>query len=102
MANTIQLKRSSVASKVPTTAQLSLGELALNTFDGKLYTKRDQNGTAAIVDLSISDSPIVETSQTISSDQTIQTGFNAASFGNVEIANGITVEIPNNSTWGIY
>ncbi len=46
----IKLKRSSVAAKVPTTADLDLGELALNTNDGKLYTKKD-NGTAAIVEI---------------------------------------------------
>jgi hypothetical protein len=51
MANTFRLKRSSVASKVPTTGDLQLGELALNTYDGKLYTKKD-NGTASIVELS--------------------------------------------------
>lgn len=50
MANTFRLKRSSVANKVPTTGDLQLGELALNTYDGKLYTKRD-NGTATIVEI---------------------------------------------------
>jgi hypothetical protein len=51
MANTIKIKRSAVAAKVPTTSDLALGELALNTYDGKLYTKKD-NGTASIVELS--------------------------------------------------
>jgi len=50
MANTIKLKRSAVAAKVPTTSDLDLGELALNTYDGKLYTKKD-DGTASIVEL---------------------------------------------------
>jgi hypothetical protein len=50
MANTFRLKRSSVANKVPTTGDLQLGELALNTYDGKLYTKKD-NGTASIVEI---------------------------------------------------
>lgn len=50
MANTFRLKRSAVASKVPTTGDLQLGELALNTYDGKLYTKKD-NGTASIVEI---------------------------------------------------
>jgi hypothetical protein len=51
MANTIKIKRSAVAGKAPTTSDLALGELALNTYDGKLYTKKD-NGTASIVELS--------------------------------------------------
>jgi hypothetical protein len=50
MANTVKLKRSATASKVPLTTDLQLGELAINTFDGKLYTKKD-NGTASIVEI---------------------------------------------------
>ena len=50
MANTIKIKRSAVSGKVPTTAQLELGELAVNTHDGKLYTKKD-DGTAAVVQI---------------------------------------------------
>lgn len=45
----IQLKRSAVAGKVPTTAQLSLGELAVNTRDGRLFLKKD-NGTEDIIE----------------------------------------------------
>jgi hypothetical protein len=50
MANTIKLKRSAVPGKVPTTGDLALGELGLNTFDGKLYTKKD-NGSPSIVEI---------------------------------------------------
>jgi hypothetical protein len=50
MANTFKLKRSAVAAKVPTTGDLELGELALNTYDGKLYTKKD-NGTESVVEI---------------------------------------------------
>jgi hypothetical protein len=50
MPNTIQLRRSAVQNAVPTTAQLALGELAINTFDGKLYLKRN-NGTESIVEI---------------------------------------------------
>lgn len=50
MPNTIRIKRSAVASKVPAVGDLQLGELAVNTFDGKLYTKKD-NGTASIVEI---------------------------------------------------
>jgi hypothetical protein len=50
MANTVKLKRSATANKVPLTTDLQLGELAINTFDGKLYTKKD-NGTASIVEI---------------------------------------------------
>ena len=50
MANKIVVKRSNVASKVPTTAQLDLGEIAINTYDGKLYIKKN-DGAESIVQL---------------------------------------------------
>jgi len=50
MAVNIELKRSAVPGKVPTTGSLNLGEIAINTYDGKVYFKKD-NGTASIVEL---------------------------------------------------
>ena len=50
--STIKLKRSGVAGKIPTTAQLALGEIALNTYDGRLYIKKDVSGVQSIVALS--------------------------------------------------
>lgn len=41
MSTNIKLKRSSVAGKVPTTAQLDLGELAINTNDGAIFLKKE-------------------------------------------------------------
>lgn len=50
MANTIKIRRSATEGATPTTEQLALGELAINTFDGKLFLKKD-NGTASIVEV---------------------------------------------------
>jgi hypothetical protein len=44
MANTIKIRRSATASAVPTTTQIALGELAVNTNDGKLFLKRSTTG----------------------------------------------------------
>ena len=45
MANPkIKFKRSAVASKRPSLDNLELGELALNTYDGKLFTRQDTSG----------------------------------------------------------
>lgn len=54
MAQVIKVKQSSVAGKVPTTTQLQLGELALNTTDGKLYFKKNVSGSESIVTVSAS------------------------------------------------
>jgi hypothetical protein len=40
----IKIKRSSVAGKKPTINDLPLGELALNTYDAELYTRRERSG----------------------------------------------------------
>jgi hypothetical protein len=48
MANTVLVKRSAVANKVPQTTDLQLGEIAINTYDGKVYIKKN-DGTDAIV-----------------------------------------------------
>jgi hypothetical protein len=53
MANTIKIKRSAVQGKVPQTTDIALGELAINTYDGKLFLKKD-DGTESIVDISAS------------------------------------------------
>ena len=50
MASIIRMKRSSVATKVPTTTQLDLGELAINTRDGKLFLKR-ADGAEEVVEV---------------------------------------------------
>lgn len=51
MANTVQLKRSATANAVPTTTQLALGELAINTNDGRLYLKKNVSGVESIVEV---------------------------------------------------
>ena len=40
MAQIIRLKRSTVAGSVPTTSDLSTGELAINVYDGKVFLRR--------------------------------------------------------------
>ena len=44
----IRIRRSATPNKVPQTSQLQLGELAINTFDGKLYLEQDQTSGSGI------------------------------------------------------
>ena len=59
MPNTIRHKRSATASAAPAAASLVAGELAVNTADGRVYTKQD-SGT--VVDIA---QAILATGQTI-------------------------------------
>ena len=49
MAQTIKLRRSSVQGKVPHTSSLALGELAINTFDGRAFIHRDKGGNDSTI-----------------------------------------------------
>ncbi len=51
MATNIVLKRSSTSGAVPSTSDLALGEIAINTYDGKMYTKKTVSGSSSIVEL---------------------------------------------------
>ena len=55
MAQTVKLKRSSVASKVPTASDLELGELAMNTVDGKVYFEKN-DGSPSVQTILTTDS----------------------------------------------
>jgi hypothetical protein len=50
MAQTIKLKRSATQGATPATSALELGEVAINTYDGKMFIKKD-DGTESIVDI---------------------------------------------------
>lgn len=107
MANTIRIKRSSVAGKVPTTSDVSAGELAVNIADGKLYTRKETGGVASIVEIGASSGgggtagPILEAKQVLDSNITLTSGYNGLSIGEAEVANGYTVEVPANATWTV-
>ena len=49
--STIKLRRSAVRGNKPTVGQLDLGEVAINTHDGKMFFKRDKDGDLSIIEL---------------------------------------------------
>ena len=55
MAQTIKLKRSSTSGKVPTTSQLALGEIAINTHDGRIFFEKN-DGSATVEHILTTDS----------------------------------------------
>lgn len=102
MANNILLKRSAVAGKVPTTSDIPLGSLALNTYDGKLFTKTSVSGTESVVEIGATPTStaglFLQTTQVVSDDVTLS-GSNGLSIALVEVADGKTVTISENAIW---
>tara|TARA_A200000159_G_scaffold164327_1_gene193500 strand:+ start:277 stop:1104 length:828 start_codon:yes stop_codon:yes gene_type:complete len=50
MATVIQFKRSATQNSVPATSDLTLGELAVNTYHGRFYTEKN-DGSASVVEV---------------------------------------------------
>lgn len=57
----VKLRRSATQGAIPTTGQLELGELALNTYDGKVYMKKNVGGTESVVQVGITNYPDSQT-----------------------------------------
>ena len=51
MPQTIKLKRSATPSQTPTTGQLDLGEIAINTNDGKMFLRKSDGATDVILEI---------------------------------------------------
>lgn len=103
MANTVKIKQSAVPSRVPTTSDLALGELGVNTYDGKLYTRKD-SGTASIIEIgasSASSTPIIENLQTVITSKTLTASSNGISLGPITINTSVTVTIGTSQRWMI-
>jgi len=77
MANTILLKQSNTANAAPLTSGVELGELALNTFDGRAYMKIDTGATDEIV--LVNDIPVANTFFVAKSGNDSNTGRSQAS-----------------------
>lgn len=70
MAQNIILKRSAVPGRVPDTGSINLGEVAINTFDGKLYFKK--SGSIESVETIVTTDSITSGSLFVSEDITTQ------------------------------
>jgi hypothetical protein len=80
MASTIQLKRSAQSGKVPDTGSLNLGELAINTYDGKIYFKK--SGSVESVE------SVLTTNSTVTGSIRLE---GTGSFGSLKVNDTLTV-----------
>jgi hypothetical protein len=95
MSEKIQLRRSSVAGRVPTTSQLDLGEIGINTHDGKVYIKKDA-GTPEVVEVGGGYDDLEDIIDDLPSMVSTTYLFDTNSSGNVATAS--TVHL-NSSNW---
>lgn len=106
---TIKLRRSAVPGRVPTTSQLELGEIAINTADGKIYIKKydSSSNTESIVEFSADPNDLLALIKTVDGansglDADVLDGLDSSQFlrsdtddimtGNLTIQGNLTVE----------
>ena len=102
MANTIKQKRGTTD---PGASDLVVGELAINTTDGGVFTKTD-GGTVVEVGAGSGEAfsipgAIYENDNSVDADYTITSGKNAMSAGPITVSSSVTVTVPSGSTWHI-
>ena len=96
MATEIKFKRSSTQNDVPATSDLALGEVAINTYHGRMYTEKN-DGSAAISEIgsnpasfTINDAITFPTSDGTNGQVMKTNGSGTLSFGDVG-GSGITI-----------
>lgn len=85
MANTVVLKRSAVQGRTPTTSDLALGEIAINTYDGNLFFKRNVSGTESILSVATLTGTQTLTNKTLTSPT-----INGATANNLTLTGTLT------------
>ena len=107
MATTIITKNNNIAGQAPTSGQISVGELAINTADRVIYSKHTDetvfaiSGTGGAKGGSFDNAIFFENDQVVTVNYTITANKNAGSFGPITIDTGITVTVPVGCTWVI-
>lgn len=81
ITQSVLLRRSNLAAKVPTTEQLQLGELGVNTADGRVFLKKDDGVNVTIEQI------VVTGAEVTGSINILGTG----SFGQVDVTNDFSV-----------
>ena len=94
MATKIQLKRSSTASDVPVASDLAVGEVAVNTADGKLFTKHTDNSI-----VTLGNGGNADTLDGIDSSSFLRSDANDTASGDITFSGNITFD---GVTKGIY
>ena len=82
MSQVVKLKRTAVEGKVPTTGNIELGELAINTYDGRIFFEKD-NGTPSIQQV------VTTNSQTTGSLNILGDVTASIFFGTINSTNGV-------------
>lgn len=99
MPQIVKLRRSSISGNKPDISQLALGEVAINTFDGKMFLKKSSSFGETIEEFIISNA-LNTGSLTISGSLHTFIG-NTNISGTLRVTNGITGSLFGTASWAL-
>lgn len=101
MAQVVKLKRTSVQGRIPTISNLELGELAINTYDGRIFFEKD-DGILSIQEILTTNSQnsgsFNLTGVITSTSITASNSLNVIGTSNLGVISGSSLYLSGNST----
>jgi len=100
---TILLHRSYTVDNVPDTSAVDMGEVSLNTIDGRFYAKQVDDNSAKLNFWTSNDRHIMHKNQiVIDEDAEVEPNYNSLSLGpTITITSDATVTVAEGSIWQI-
>jgi hypothetical protein len=93
VATIIKLKRSESASSVPTTGDLAVGEVAINTADKKIYVRDSGNNIVEIANVTTTNLTSVSSNIVPGTDETYNIGSLASAFKDIFFTSNLKQQV---------
>jgi hypothetical protein len=93
MAQTIKLKRSATQGAVPSTSALALGEIAINTYDGNIFIKKNDGSESIVTIGELSDNAVTSAKIAANAVQASEIATNAVGISELNVSDGTNGQV---------
>jgi hypothetical protein len=93
MAQTIKLKRSATQGAVPSTSALALGEIAINTYDGNLFIKKNDGSESIVTIGGLADNAVTSAKIAANAVEASEIATNAVGISELNVSDGTSGQI---------
>jgi hypothetical protein len=93
MAQTIKLKRSATQGAVPSTSALALGEIAINTYDGNLFIKKNDGSESIVTIGELADNAVTSAKIAANAVEASEIATNAVGISELNVSDGTNGQV---------
>jgi len=97
MAQVLKLRRSNIQGNIPSVSQIDFGELALNTYDGKIFMRKSGSNGNEVIEIGANDSSQIITGSIVAKVSTNPNSMFLIKSGSIDYLN-----IKSNSETTLY